>query len=105
MTIDPRPRAVALLVLTGLLAGPAGADDLSQSDALELRRQGTILPFEQIMAAVYERRPGARVVEAELSSNHGQYIYEIEIFTADNQLRELEVDARTAEVLEDEAED
>ena len=93
------------MVLTGLLAGPVSADDLSPSEARALRRQGTILPFEQIMAAVYDRQPGARLVEAELASENGQYIYEIEIFTADEQLRELEVDARTARVLEDEADD
>lgn len=104
-TIEQQLRAVAALALAGLLAGPASADDLSQSEALELRRQGTILPFEQIMSAVYERRPGARVVEAELAGENGRYIYEIEIFTADEQLRELEVDARTAEVLGDEPED
>ena len=103
--IDRRGRGVTALVLAGLLSGPASADELSQSEALELRRQGAILPFEQIMAAVYERRPGARVVEAELSREGGQYIYEIEIFTADEQMRELGVDARTGEVLEDEAED
>jgi uncharacterized membrane protein YkoI len=94
-----------LLALAGLLHGPASAGDLSQSEALELRRQGAILPFEQIMAAVYERRPGARLVEAELSNENGRYIYEIEIFTIDNQLRELELDASSAQVLEDEAED
>jgi uncharacterized membrane protein YkoI len=105
MTIDRRQFAASVLALTGLFAGPVSAEDLSQSEALELRRQGTILPFEQIMAAVYERRPGARVVEAELSNENGRYIYEIEIFTADDQLRELELDARTADVLEDEAED
>jgi len=103
MTTDRKLRSV--MVLAGLLSVPVSANDLSQAEALELRRQGVILPFEQIMAAVYERRPGAKVVEAELSNENGRYIYEIEIFTNDDQLRELELDASTAQVLEDEAED
>jgi uncharacterized membrane protein YkoI len=105
MTTDRGQFAATVLALTGLLAIPVNAEDLSQAEALALRRQGAILPFEQIMAAVYERRPGATVVEAELSNENGRYIYEIEIFTADDQLRELELDASTAEVLEDEPED
>jgi len=104
MTIDHRHYLVTLL-LAGLLGGPVGADELSPSEALALRRSGAILPFEQIMAAVYERLPGATVVEAELARENGRYIYEIEVFTADERLRELELDARTAEVLEDKPED
>lgn len=105
MTTDQIHRVFTALVLTGMLVTPVGAGDLSQSEALELRRHGTILPFEQIMAAVYERLPGARVVEAELAKEGDRYIYEIEVFTVDDQLRELELDARTAELLEDELED
>lgn len=105
MTTKRQSCAAISLVLAGWLVAPVSAGDLNQSDALELRRSGVIRPFEQIIATVYDRWPGATVVEAELSKEEGRYIYEVEIFTSENQSRELELDASTLEVLEDEPED
>ena len=47
----------------------------------------------------------ARLLEAELDDDDGEFIYEIELLTGDGVVRELEIDARTGRVLEDEVDD
>ena len=107
---------VALVLVTGaLFAGamvsgafmvPAAfAADLSQDTARELRRDGTILALDDILERVRERYPDARLLETELERDDGRYIYEMEILTREGQVRELETDATTGRILEDEAED
>jgi len=83
----------------------ASASELSHDRVLELRRQGQLLPFEEIISLVTERHPDSRILEVELEEDDGRYLYELEILTATDQVRELELDARTGAVLEDELED
>jgi uncharacterized membrane protein YkoI len=45
------------------------------------------------------------LLEAELEREEGRYIYEIEILTRGGQVRELEVDATNAKIIDDEEED
>jgi uncharacterized membrane protein YkoI len=54
---------------------------------------------------VASRYPGSRVLEVELEEEHGRYSYEMEVLTAQGVVRELELDARTGELLQDELED
>lgn len=93
------------LVLSVLLAGQVAADDISAEAARELRRAGRIQALDSLIARVQERHPGARLLEAELEYDDGLYIYELEIVTSYGEVRELEVDAASGRILEDEAED
>ena len=61
--------------------------------------------FQAILRQADERYPGARLLEAELDDDDGEFIYEIELLTGDGVVRELEIDARTGRVLEDEVDD
>jgi len=97
--------AVILTAASMWTGSPTLAGGVSQQDVLELRRSGAILPFEEILGFVYQRYPGAAIVEVELEEEDGQLIYEIEIYTAEGQLRELELNARDGRILEDELED
>lgn len=85
-----------------LAATPAASRDLDQDEALQLRREGLILPLESLLQQVKQRYPGARLLEAELEEEDGLYIYDIELLTADGIARELELDARDGRLIKDE---
>lgn len=96
---------LACLAMSLLGNSPAVAKDIGHREALELRRSGAILPFETILARLQERHPGATLVEVELEAEGTAFVYEIEIFSAAGELRELELDARSGQILKDELED
>lgn len=93
--------AVALLAL----AFTSSARDLDQDEALRLRREGLILPLEQLLQVALQRYPGAELLEAELEEEDGVLVYEVELLTAQGIVRELELHAGNAEVLKDEVDD
>lgn len=97
-----RNRFLILPLALLLAATPAASRDLDQDEALQLRREGLILPLESLLQQVKQRYPGARLLEAELEEDDGLYIYEIELLTADGIARELELDARDGRLIKDE---
>ncbi|MCK9564282.1 MAG: PepSY domain-containing protein [Bacteroidales bacterium] len=97
-------RKTGTFVIAALLSGSAAARDVSHNEVLELRRQGLLLPLEQVLDQIETRHPGAQVLEVDLEREGQHYIYEIEILTRDRQIRELEIDARSGTILEDELE-
>ena len=102
-------RTAAGLLLCGVALAPL-ARDIGQDEALRLRRSGELLPFEAVLAITSQRYPGASLLEVELEEDDGRYIYELELLIAGGErgegvVRELEIDARSGEVLQDELED
>lgn len=81
------------------------ADDIDQDDVLELRRSGKVLPLQRILEPVFERYPDMLILEVELEEDDGKYYYELEILVGEGMVRELEIDALSGEVVEDELED
>lgn len=76
------PQAARCLALALLgMCSLAAARDLDQDEALALRQQGIILPFERLLETALGRYPGARLLEAELEEKHGRYEYEVELLT------------------------
>ena len=88
---------LALLVLCSVVM----ARDLDQDEALRLRQQGVILPLEQLLQQALDLYPGAKLLEAELEEKHDVYIYEVELLTTEGVVRELDLDARTGQLLKD----
>lgn len=90
--------APVLLLLTGLLAmGPA----MAGRDHDEIRRlhgAGQILSLETIITNHRRWYPGGRLLEAELESEHGRYVYDLKFLDDDGVVREFEYDARTGEL-------
>lgn len=97
-----------LLLCALLLAGPATgtppqrppAPDKAQDRARDAVLRGEILPLERILAMARARHAG-EVVGVELDGDE----YEIEILRPDGVVVELEYDARSGRLIEEEVED
>jgi len=92
-----RRTALALV----MFCSTAMARDLGPDEALNLRKQGVILPLEQVLQQAMDRYPGAKLLEVELEEKHDIYIYEVELLTAEGVARELHLKAATGELVKD----
>lgn len=105
VTIAPALLAGALFFAGLMFSADIGARDLDQDEALQLRRSGQLLPLDSLLQKVRQRYPAARLLEAELESEEGRLIYELEVLTTAGAVREIELDARNGAILKDEEED
>ncbi len=62
--------------------------------------EGRARPLADILTQVRDRL-GGEVIGVEFDSEDGRYIYELKVITPAGQLREIHVDALTAEILKD----
>ncbi len=85
--------------------GIAQARDLGPDEALRLRDAGTIQSFEKLNAAAVALHPGAQVSETELEEEYGRHVYQVELRDPQGVQWDLELDARTAQVLKDHQDD
>lgn len=96
-------RCLPVLVLAAALLGagpsPALGGDLDHERAQRARERGEILPLDHILALV-RARVGGDVVKVELERDDGIWIYELKVIDARNRLLEIEVDARSGDILE-----
>lgn len=100
-----RRALIALAAAVLLSCGSVAARGIDHDEVLELRRSGTLLAFEKVVALISGRYPDSQILDVELEDEDGIYLYEIEILTSDKRIRELEIDARTGAILEDELDD
>jgi uncharacterized membrane protein YkoI len=100
-------RALGLLPLLAclLFSSAASGRDIGPGEALELRKKKALMPLETILVSVSERYPDSRLLEVELEEEKGRFIYEVEILTHRQQIRELEIDAGDGTIIKDELED
>ncbi|MBU3736377.1 MAG: peptidase M4 [Methylobacterium sp.] len=70
----------------------------------KLQASGKILSLEKISAAAKAIKPGD-ILETELESKQGNYVYEVEILDAAGQVWELKLDAATGKLIKMESED
>ena len=92
-----RRTALALV----MCCSTAMARDLGPDEALDLRKQGVILPLEQVLQQAMDRYPGAKLLEVELEEKHDVYVYEVELLTVEGVARELHLKADTGQLLKD----
>ena len=88
-----------------LTANLAQAKDIGPDEALKLRDAGTIQSFEKLNEAALTKHPGATVEETELEEEYGRYVYQLELRDAKGVQWDLELDAKTGEVLKDQQDD
>ena len=96
-----------LMTATALVFGAnlAMARDLGPDEALKLRDAGTIQSFEKLNEVALAKHPGAKVEETELEEEYGRYIYQVELRDDKGVQWDLELDAKTGEVLKDHQDD
>lgn len=94
----------ALLIIAGLLATPAVADDIDYAEARALRESGQILPLEELIDIAKSYKQG-EVIDTGLEEDDGVYEYEIEILDADGRVWEMEFDASNGELMSLELDD
>jgi uncharacterized membrane protein YkoI len=98
-----------LLAVAALLAGGGAAyadddkgdDEGDEDDHDRARRaleEGQARPLNEILVIV-EDELGGRIVRVELERRRGRYIYEFRVITPSGELREVYVDAMSAEIL------
>ena len=97
----------ALCVSTAMLmgAGLAQAKDVSPAQIIELSSSGTILPFEKLNQAALAQHPSASLLNTELEESYGRYIYQVDLRDEQGQKWEVELDAKTAEILTNKQDD
>lgn len=112
-----RPRFIALALCLALAAAvPAHADwddddderprfkKRDQEIVWEARQRGEILPLEVILATVQRQYPG-EFLKIELEDDDDELIYEIDLLTRRGIVLEIEIDARTGQILDVEEDD
>lgn len=102
-----KPRRLNLLcgLILALVCTAVSARDLDQDEALKLRQSGVIQSLEQCIEVALKRYPESRLLQAELELKHGLYVYEIELLTREDVVRELKFDARDSRLIEDKEDD
>lgn len=96
-----------LIVAATLTLGTnlALAKDIGPDQALKLRDAGTIQSFEKLNEAALAKHPGAQIGDTELDEENGRYFYEVELRDEKGVQWDLELDAKTGEVLKDHQDD
>lgn len=104
--IPARARPVLLSVLALLLAlaaaAPVFADGDGEDDDHDVARRAVEAGEVQPLAKIRDRvasRVGGRVVGVELERHDGRYVYELKVIAHDGRLLEIEVDARSGDII------
>lgn len=93
---------IALVVASALWPGAQAKDKddkkAEQAAVREALQRGEILPLAKILAIVAAQVPG-EVIKVELDRDDGKMIYEIKVLADKGRVREIELDARTGDVI------
>ena len=95
---------IFLVLVAGTISLPVQAgDELSTGQIRNLVKQGEILSLESILKKHPQYLSG-RLLDLEAEVEHGQIIYELEFLMPNGDVIELEIDAASGEILEQEVE-
>ena len=92
------------VAVTSLLGFSATASEDDHERAMQAMQAGEIKPLAEILAA-FSDGLATRVVEVELEQKRGRWIYEFKLLEQSGLVREIKVDARTAEILQSKYDD
>jgi len=106
LSINLRHLAFAAVLTLPLLSAPvlhafaqaAEDEDQDQEIARQALENKEILPLSAVLAKV-EGKVTGDIVEIELERKKGQWVYEIEVIGEDGRVRDVDVDAKTGEVI------
>ena len=90
-------KQILICLLIASSAPAAGSEDHhSVRAAVQANR---ILPLSEIIPEI-EAQLNARLLEVEFETEHGRYVYELELITKTGRMIEVYVDGATGEILE-----
>lgn len=95
-------------LMAGLVLLPAAGLSLADENPEELARlikEGELLSWEAAGRKAQELYPGGRVTETDLDREWTRYVYELEVVDRKGVEWDLDLDAKTGEVLKQERED
>lgn len=95
-------KIITACLLINLSALAFASDD--HDKAKRLFDTGDILALQVVLEKARNIQAG-KIIEVELESSHGKYIYEIELLTPEGKVLELKFDAKTGKHLSTEDED
>lgn len=85
---------------TAILVSPSVyADKLDQERAREALLKGEVVPLTQALNVV-NKEFGGEVVEVELEEERSGFVYEIKVLQPTGKVLEVELDAKTLQILE-----
>lgn len=90
--------ATAALALS---ANVALAKDVQPDEVVKLVQSKTIKSLDELKATAVAKHPGATVTDSELEDEYGRYIYKVELRDKQNVEWDVDLDAKTGEVLKD----
>lgn len=93
---------VMILLALAMLAAGHGIQAWADDDHERARRAveaGRALPLAEILQRL-DGRLGGDIIEVEFEREDGHYVYEFKVITPSGRLREISVDALSAEILE-----
>lgn len=91
---------VACFTVAVLLSANVQADGkLDQERAREAVLKGEIVPLSDALNVV-NKAFGGEVIEVELEDEHGRFVYEIKVLQNTGKVLEVELDAKSLEILE-----
>lgn len=99
-----RGGVATVLCMTAVLISPAWSDDKGQGkkdkvkEAVEMAASAKVT-IDQAIKTASEKVSG-KVIEAELEQKHNKLVWEVEIVTAENKVKEVHIDAETGVVID-----
>lgn len=95
-----RAAMFGLLMAVFAIASPCVslADDVDQPTARALSASGQILPLEKIHATAKTIKAG-KILETELESKKGVYVYEVELLDSQGIVWEIKLNAKTGALI------
>ncbi|AIL62666.1 PepSY domain-containing protein [Pseudomonas alkylphenolica] len=93
----------ALFVTAALALGAnvALAKDIPMHEVTKLVQDKTILSLDDLNAKALDKHPGATIKESELEDVYGRLVYKIDLRDAKNVEWDVDLDAKTGEILKD----
>ena len=92
------PAVLALALLAGAMTPAAARGKDDHERARQAVQAGEVLPLSTVLQRLEAEVPG-RVMEVELESDDGRWVYEIRLLQTDGRLVKVKVDARSGAVL------
>jgi uncharacterized membrane protein YkoI len=89
----------AALTLTAV-ASVAHAD-VGPDEVVRLHKSGAVMDFEVLNKTAQAKHPGSTIHETELKNSYGRYVYEIDLKDAQGVKWDVDLDAKTGEILKD----